>query len=69
MLVRTESFSKTQMAMAARIGGLPADEQPKELLKWALGRITHYGPTNEPAAVVIREYLDNGRVDKNNYIS
>lgn len=51
-------WSETQVATAGRIARLPRENQARELLKWALARITHYGPMDEPCAVCIREFLN-----------
>ena len=60
--MRHNQWSQTQVDIANRIAGLPREQQADELLKWALARITYYGPSDEPCAVVIREYF-GGRID------
>lgn len=57
-----DTWTETQKATCNRIAAMAAEEQPRELLKWALARVTFYGPCEEPVAECIREYLDNGAV-------
>lgn len=66
-MIDLEVFSETQKAIALRIALLPAAEQPRELLKWALARLTHYGPSHEPAAQVIRAFLDDGKLNPDEF--
>jgi alkanesulfonate monooxygenase SsuD/methylene tetrahydromethanopterin reductase-like flavin-dependent oxidoreductase (luciferase family) len=62
-----DRWSQAQRDMANRIAEEckvgTREEVARELLKWALARVTFYGPSEEPCAQVIREWLETGRVD------
>ena len=54
--------SEEQRRRNNKIAGKPRGLQPEELLKWALERITFYGPLDEPCACAIRSFLKHGEV-------
>jgi hypothetical protein len=62
--VSNREWSETQLAINNRIASLPPEEQARELMIQALSRLTFYGPMDEPAAVMLRDYINKGKVSK-----
>ncbi len=55
-------LTETQEQIWEALFNLPKEEQADQLLKWALGRLTYYGPMNEPCANAIRVYYGEKQV-------
>lgn len=55
----TSKWSGVQVALARMVVEAESnDDQVRALLKWALARVTFYGPMDEPVAEMIRRWMD-----------
>ncbi len=53
--------------MAKRIASLPLEEQREEMLKWALSRLSYWGPGDDPCCECLREFVNTGILDPKHF--
>ncbi len=65
--VNTTKWTELQVAMAKRIASLPLEEQREEMLKWALSRLSYWGPGDDPCCECLREFVNTGILDPKHF--